>query len=237
MDGNCRLLKMACELLAMAPRLSLSDVAGGAEGFARFAMPCLSRWMPFGAEERRRVPGLVFKALRKRSVELDPSLEGRYDELFLGEDECAELMRCAEMLAVLGRAADRMTVSHVTRGAEGFAEFAFPYLAGSLLLEPRGRLHRGDRIGRLVFGALRERSVWLAEGQLRRLYERRASEPASAEVDAEIVMLCSMVDEYDEFFGIEANRLLQRCLSRLLRARLEGYAAEEEPASKRRRTE
>ena len=150
------------------------------------------------------------------------------------------------MAHIVLQRADHMHLRHLIQGVEGYAEFVFPYLANRILVQTDGKIKNGDTIAKLVFKALKNRSIRLAEDHLRQLFERRDSlpvddVPALDTLNCEIVRLKQLVDNYDEFFGPDDRKMLQRMILLNLKKRLEAYDAqrrqeEGRPDEKRRRT-
>lgn len=140
------------------------------------------------------------------------------------------LLRLANYLRSVSQ---QLNVGHVLGGVEGFADFVFPFIANRLMPLPKCKIKDGDVIANLVFKALRSRAIRLASDHLRVLFENREqllknNDFASvterlASIDDDILRLQSMIDNYDEYFGKDDSQRLQRCLSNLLRRRLQEY--------------
>lgn len=125
-----------------------------------------------------------------------------------------------------------MQLRHVLQGVDGYAEVVFPIIQNRICLQANYRIRNGTRIARAVFKALEKKSIELATEHLRVLYERRDEIEKTDDIEAldrinvEIVNMKRMIDDYDDYFGDDACKMLQRCLSTRLKLKLEAYARE-----------
>jgi hypothetical protein len=125
-----------------------------------------------------------------------------------------------------------LQLKHIMQGVEGYADFVFPFIVGRLCLQEDGTIKPGHRIARLLFVALEERSKYIANTHLPTLFGKRDEIDMDdidtlAKIDGEIVTLQQLSQDYNDFFGEEDFRRLNRLLTEKLTKRLQSHANEQ----------
>lgn len=119
--------------------------------------------------------------------------------------------------------ASRLSIDHVMRGVEGYADFIFPYMTDVGFVIDGKKIVDGDALCGYFFKALHNRTVMLARERLRKLFTIRDGidlndVDALDSVNVDITMLTAMVDD-NEFFDESDMRRFQRRLIALAKKR------------------